>query len=99
VVDVLENGEHHIHCPYEPDSDKTIADIAGPIENAVAKADEDYSCNAYLCRGYQFEDNSDNVLTVTAGDVLYFHVDLIAGHHPGYAVSFPICLNCSKGAN
>ncbi|KAL5341888.1 hypothetical protein BJX70DRAFT_395255 [Aspergillus crustosus] len=60
-------------------------DIAGPIENAVAKADEDYNCNAYLCRGYQYEDNSGAVLTVTAGELLYFHVDLIAGHHPGYA--------------
>ncbi|KAL2783292.1 hypothetical protein BJX66DRAFT_345051, partial [Aspergillus keveii] len=60
-------------------------DIAGPIENAMAKADADYNCNAYLCRGYQFDDNADNVLAVTAGEVLYFHVDLIAGHHPGYA--------------
>ncbi|KAL4930331.1 uncharacterized protein BDV17DRAFT_289940 [Aspergillus undulatus] len=61
------------------------SDIAGPIENAAREADADYNCNAYLCRGYQFEDNSDNVLVVTAGEVLYFHIDLIAGHHPGYA--------------
>jgi hypothetical protein len=65
-----------------------VPDIAGPIENAMAKADADYKCNAYLCRGYQFDDNADNVLAVAAGEVLYFHVDLIAGHHPGYAVSF-----------
>jgi hypothetical protein len=65
-----------------------VPDIAGPIENAMAKADADYNCNAYLCRGYQFDDNADNVLAVTAGEVLYFHVDLIAGHHPGYAVCF-----------
>lgn len=67
--------------------DKPVPDIAGPIENAVAEADDDYNCNAYLCRGYQFEDNSDNVKVVKGGDVLYFHIDLIAGHHPGYAVS------------
>ncbi|KAL4876877.1 hypothetical protein BJY04DRAFT_222551 [Aspergillus karnatakaensis] len=34
----------------------------------------------------QFEDNTDNVLEVSVGEVLYFHVDLIAGHHPGYAI-------------
>ncbi|OJJ07509.1 hypothetical protein ASPVEDRAFT_88757 [Aspergillus versicolor CBS 583.65] len=60
-------------------------DIAGPIENAVEAADEDYNCNAYLCRGYQFEDNEDNVKVVKGGDVLEFHINLVAGHHPGYA--------------
>ncbi|ORY59314.1 uncharacterized protein BCR38DRAFT_351950 [Pseudomassariella vexata] len=60
-------------------------DLAGPIEDAVAKADADYNCNAYLCRGYQYEDNVDNVKNVTAGEVMYFHIDLVAGHHPGYA--------------
>lgn len=48
---------------------------------------EDYNCNAFLCRGYQFDDNAENVHTVSAGDVLDFHIDLIAGHRPGYAVS------------
>jgi hypothetical protein len=78
-----------------------MPDIAGPIENAMAKADDDYNCNAYLCRGYQFEDNTDNVLAVSVGEVLYFHVDLIAGHHPGYAVRsihgfslFPAASSC-----
>lgn len=66
--------------------DRPPTDIAGPIENAVEEADEDYNCNAYLCRGYQFEDNSDNVKVVKGGDVLDFHIDLVAGHHPGYAV-------------
>lgn len=49
--------------------------------------DSSYQCNAYLCRGYQYEDNEDNVHAVKAGDVLSFHIDLVAGHHPGYAVS------------
>ncbi|KAK7926467.1 hypothetical protein PG985_003465 [Apiospora marii] len=60
-------------------------DITSPIEDAMKKADEDYSCNAYLCRGYQLEDNLENVQPVKAGDVIDFHIDLIAGHHPGYA--------------
>ncbi|KAE8316874.1 hypothetical protein BDV41DRAFT_573378 [Aspergillus transmontanensis] len=71
VVDVLES----------------VSDIAGPIENAVQETDADYKCNAFLCRGYQFEDNTDNVQVLKAGEVLYFHINLIAGHHPGYAVS------------
>ena len=53
----------------------------------MKKADENYNCNAYLCRGYQLEDNLDSVQAVKAGDVIDFHIDLIAGHHPGYAVS------------
>ncbi|PSN70549.1 hypothetical protein BS50DRAFT_662797 [Corynespora cassiicola Philippines] len=60
-------------------------DIAGPIENAMAKADSSYKCDAYLCRGYQYEDNTDNVQAYKAGDVVDFHVNLVAGHRPGYA--------------
>lgn len=63
-----------------------MSDIAGPIENAMEYVDDDYNCNAFLCRGYQFDDNSGNVHAVTTGDVLDFHIDLIAGHRPGYAV-------------
>ena len=66
---------------------RQVSDIAGPIENAVQEIDADYKCNAFLCRGYQFEDNTDNVQVLKAGEVLYFHINLIAGHHPGYAVS------------
>ena len=49
-------------------------------------ADADYKCNAYMCRGYQLEDNLDNVQVFSAGDELTVHIDLIAGHRPGYAV-------------
>nr|XP_036586457.1 uncharacterized protein CTRU02_03842 [Colletotrichum truncatum]KAF6796864.1 hypothetical protein CTRU02_03842 [Colletotrichum truncatum] len=61
------------------------SDNAGPIENAMKVADADYKCNAFLCRGYQYEDNEDNVRAVKAGEVIPFHIDLIAGHRPGYA--------------
>ncbi|KAK8012033.1 cytochrome P450, partial [Apiospora arundinis] len=60
------------------------ADIASPIGDAMKKADEDYNSNAYLCRSYQLEDNLESIQAVKAGDVLDFHIDLIAGHHPGY---------------
>lgn len=62
------------------------ADLAGPIEEASKVADADYACDVYACRGYQFEDNESALQTYQAGDVVSFHVDLIAGHRPGYAV-------------
>ncbi|KAK4032643.1 hypothetical protein C8A01DRAFT_50609 [Parachaetomium inaequale] len=58
-------------------------DKAGPIENGVKQAGSALGCNAFLCRGYQYEDNT--ATDYTAGQVIDFHVDLIAGHHPGYA--------------
>ncbi|KAI1267455.1 hypothetical protein F5Y18DRAFT_303480 [Xylariaceae sp. FL1019] len=61
------------------------SDLAGPIENAVDSADANYNCNAYLCRGYQYEDNTSNVMALTAGDVIPCHIDLVAGHHPGWS--------------
>ncbi|KFA52333.1 hypothetical protein S40293_00645 [Stachybotrys chartarum IBT 40293] len=60
-------------------------DLAGPIEEASKVADADYACDVYACRGYQFEDNESALQTYQAGDVVSFHVDLIAGHRPGYA--------------
>ncbi|KAH6635032.1 hypothetical protein B0J18DRAFT_36892 [Chaetomium sp. MPI-SDFR-AT-0129] len=58
-------------------------DPAGPIENGVAQAGSSLGCNAYLCRGYQYEDNE--AVPYGVGEVVVFHVDLIAGHHPGFA--------------
>ncbi|KAH6647361.1 hypothetical protein BKA67DRAFT_662163 [Truncatella angustata] len=60
-------------------------DITGPIEDAVAKDNGTYNCNAYLCRGYQYEDNTDNVYAYTVDEFLSFHIQLVAGHHPGWA--------------
>ncbi|KFH44916.1 hypothetical protein ACRE_042860 [Hapsidospora chrysogenum ATCC 11550] len=60
-------------------------DIAGPIENSVAVIDSDYNCNLFLCRGYQYDDNTSNTLALSAGDVVDIHIDIIAGHKPGYA--------------
>ncbi|OLN82379.1 hypothetical protein CCHL11_09762 [Colletotrichum chlorophyti] len=61
------------------------SDAAGPIENAIKVADSDYKCNLFLCRGYQYEDNEENVRAVKAGESIPFHIDLVAGHRPGYA--------------
>lgn len=73
-----------------------MEDLAGPIENAVEKADATYNCNAYSCRGYQFEDNTANVQTYQAGEEVVFHVDLVAAHRPGYAVRRHRFLNASS---
>ena len=61
-------------------------DPTGPIENAIKVANGDYNCDAFFCRGYQYEDNTDNVKSVKAGDVLDFHIDMVASHRPGSAV-------------
>ncbi|KAK4151631.1 hypothetical protein C8A00DRAFT_45206 [Chaetomidium leptoderma] len=58
-------------------------DKAGPIENGVEVAGSELKCNAFLCRGYQYEDNT--ATEYKPGQVVDFHVDLVAGHHPGYA--------------
>ncbi|SPO00132.1 uncharacterized protein DNG_02983 [Cephalotrichum gorgonifer] len=41
-------------------------------------------CNHYLCKGFQFEDNAENVQTYAAGDVVDFEV-FIRIPHVGYA--------------
>ncbi|POS69231.1 hypothetical protein DHEL01_v212376 [Diaporthe helianthi] len=61
------------------------SDPAGPIENSVKVADADYNCNLYQCRGYQYEDNVNNVQKYAPGDVVAFYVDLVAAHKPGWA--------------
>ncbi|KFY25020.1 hypothetical protein V491_01927 [Pseudogymnoascus sp. VKM F-3775] len=64
---------------------KLESDNTGPIENSVPYIDSDYNCDIYLCRGYQFEDNTSNVLELAVDEVIPFHINLVAGHKPGYA--------------
>ncbi|KFY52701.1 hypothetical protein V496_08258 [Pseudogymnoascus sp. VKM F-4515 (FW-2607)] len=66
---------------------KLESDKTGPIENSVSFIDDDYNCDMFLCRGYQFEDNTSNAMKLHAGDVIPFHINLVAGHRPGYANS------------
>ncbi|KAJ4355928.1 uncharacterized protein N0V89_003953 [Didymosphaeria variabile] len=77
-------------------SKKLNSDPAGPIESAMAKADVDYKCNAYLCRGYQYEDNTARVQGYSAGQVVPFFVDLVAAHKPGWANVSVIDLKANK---
>ncbi|KEY67076.1 hypothetical protein S7711_09968 [Stachybotrys chartarum IBT 7711] len=59
-------------------------DLASPIEDALRSADANYNCNAYVCRGYQYESNGA-LHTYNAGESVNFHINLVAGHRPGYA--------------
>lgn len=71
----------------ETDTYHGPSDPYEPIENALAKVHTDYNCNAYLCKGYQYTDNTAYLQTYKAGQVVTFHVDLVAAHKPGWAVS------------
>jgi hypothetical protein len=84
----LEQGRSSVSqhpTAHDTELTKHSKDPTGPVENAVQYADADYDCNAYLCRGYQYGDNTDNVMAVKAGDSLRFHINLVASHKPGYA--------------
>ncbi|KAL2823404.1 chitin binding domain-containing protein [Aspergillus cavernicola] len=61
------------------------ADRAGNIQGElqVASGQSDYdaeACGIWLCKGYQFADNTDNVQSYTAGEVVDFVVDIVAPH-------------------
>lgn len=55
--------------------------IQGELQ--VASGQSDYSaseCDIWLCKGYKFADNKDNVYSYTAGETVDFTVDIRAPH-------------------
>ncbi|KAL4871217.1 hypothetical protein BDV12DRAFT_164419 [Aspergillus spectabilis] len=61
------------------------ADRAGNIQGElqVASGQSDYdttACDIWLCKGYKFADNTDNVQSYTAGQVVDVVVDIVAPH-------------------
>jgi hypothetical protein len=55
--------------------------IQGELQ--VANGQSDYSageCDIWLCKGYKFADNKDNVYSYTAGETVDFTVDIRAPH-------------------
>ncbi|KAF5860810.1 hypothetical protein ETB97_001030 [Aspergillus alliaceus] len=61
------------------------ADNYGNVQGElqVAKGQSDYDaakCNAWLCKGYKFEDNKDNVFQYTPGQTVKFHAEIRAPH-------------------
>ncbi|KAL3472013.1 chitin binding domain-containing protein [Aspergillus californicus] len=61
------------------------ADRAGNVQGElqVASGQSDYdadSCDIWLCKGYKFADNTDNVQSYTGGEVVDFVIDIVAPH-------------------
>ncbi|KAL3431819.1 chitin binding domain-containing protein [Aspergillus tetrazonus] len=61
------------------------ADRAGNVQGElqVAASQSDYdadACHIWLCKGYQFDDNTDNVQSYTAGETVDFVIDIVAPH-------------------
>ncbi|KAL6239006.1 chitin binding domain-containing protein [Aspergillus navahoensis] len=61
------------------------ADRAGNVQGElqVAASQSGYdadACHIWLCKGYQFDDNKDNVQSYTAGQTVDFVVDIVAPH-------------------
>jgi hypothetical protein len=55
--------------------------IQGELQ--VARSQSDYNaeaCDIWLCKGYKFDDNKDNVYSYTAGQTVDFVVDIRAPH-------------------
>lgn len=67
---------------------KTLtSDLAGPIENSVAKIDSTTNktaCHLYFCKGAQYADNVSNTRVYAPGTNVTFHIDIVA-HHTGTA--------------
>ena len=55
-----------------------------PKEDLVADGYDPALCNMWLCKGFQFEDNADQVLSYSPGDVVDMEV-FIRIPHLGYA--------------
>ncbi|OJJ45639.1 hypothetical protein ASPZODRAFT_498040 [Penicilliopsis zonata CBS 506.65] len=63
--------------------DNQEADNYGNIQGELQVADSTYNataCDIWLCKGYKYEDNTDNVYTYSAGEVIPFVVDIRAPH-------------------
>lgn len=55
--------------------------VQGELQIASSQNDYDAAkCNAWLCKGYKFDDNKDNVFQYTPGQNVDFTVDIRAPH-------------------
>ncbi|KAJ4268950.1 hypothetical protein NW762_003021 [Fusarium torreyae] len=63
------------------------ADINGNVQGIKQVVGSDFdaaSCNLWLCKGFQFADNKDNVQSYSLGEKIDFDIN-IAAPHTGYA--------------
>jgi hypothetical protein len=55
--------------------------VQGELQVANGQTDYDAdACNVWLCKGYKFEDNTENVQSYTAGETVTFAVEIRAPH-------------------
>lgn len=55
--------------------------VQGELQVASSQSDYDAAkCDIWLCKGYKFEDNKDNVYSYKAGQKIDFEVDIRAPH-------------------
>lgn len=63
------------------------SDINGNVQGIKQVVGQDFdaaSCNLWLCKGFQFDDNKDNVQSFKLGEKIPFEIN-IAAPHTGYA--------------
>ena len=66
---------------YNNQKSDNYGNVQGELQ--VAQGQDDYSaeeCNIWLCKGFKFADNKDNVQSYTAGQTVKFEIDIRAPH-------------------
>ncbi|KAL4798983.1 chitin binding domain-containing protein [Aspergillus venezuelensis] len=66
---------------YNNQNSDRAGNVQGELQVAASQSDYDAeACHIWLCKGYQFDDNKDNVQSYTAGQTVDFEIDIIAPH-------------------
>ncbi|KAL4954250.1 chitin binding domain-containing protein [Aspergillus filifer] len=66
---------------YNNQASDRAGNVQGELQVAASQSDYDAAaCHIWLCKGYQFDDNKDNVQSYTAGETVDFEIDIIAPH-------------------
>ncbi|KAF4963664.1 hypothetical protein FZEAL_10923, partial [Fusarium zealandicum] len=69
--------------PFYQQSSDINGNVQGIMQVVGTGADAD-KCNLWLCKGFQLEDNPDNLQTYSLGEKIDFEIN-IAAPHTGYA--------------
>ncbi|KAL4936270.1 hypothetical protein BDV06DRAFT_95914 [Aspergillus oleicola] len=66
---------------YNNQNSDRAGNVQGELQVASSQSDYDAdACHIWLCKGYQFDDNKDNVKSYTAGETVDFVIDIVAPH-------------------
>ncbi|KAL6925307.1 hypothetical protein ACHAPO_009006 [Fusarium lateritium] len=69
--------------PFYQQSSDINGNVQG-IKQVVGQSFDATDCNLWLCKGFQFDDNKDNVQSYSLGEKIDFEIN-IAAPHTGYA--------------